>query len=93
MLESSPIELLSCVAGLELPAFVRQHTTVPLRRGITSYRAEAEHGSPENRSMLRFTRTRLTRPGAFFCRDCVAADQDFHERSYWRREHQTPGLH
>ncbi|MFA6179958.1 MAG: hypothetical protein WC696_10140, partial [Candidatus Methylopumilus sp.] len=38
--EVSCLELLSKVAGLELQAFVAQHTTLPLRRGITSYQPE-----------------------------------------------------
>ena len=88
----SKLELLSRMAHMELPQFVRQHTTMPFRRGITSYHPELEHGSSQNQSMLRYTGTRLSRPGAYLCADCVAADQDFHGVSYWRREHQTPGL-
>lgn len=92
-LAGSPIELLSRVAGIDLASFVRQHTTLPLRRGVAGTKADVDHGSAENRSLHQMSGTRQTRPGAFFCLDCVAADQDFHGRSYWRREHQTPGLY
>lgn len=89
----SPIDLLSRVAGIDLANFVRQHTTLPLRRGVASTKADVDHGSAENQSLHQMSGTRKTRPGAFFCLDCVSADHDFHGRSYWRREHQTPGLY
>lgn len=89
----SSIDLLRRVAGIDLQSFVRQHTTLPLRRGVAGPRALSEHGSIENHSLHRCSGMRQTRAGAFFCPDCVAADQDFHGRSYWRREHQTPGLY
>lgn len=90
--EVSTLELLSKVAAIELPLFVRQHSTLPLRRGITSYQPELLHGSEENRSMLWTTGMRLARTGAYFCAECVHEDQSFHGQSYWRREHQIPGL-
>ncbi len=85
------VELLSKVAGLELAKFVRQHTTLPLRRSISSYQTDLAHGSELNRSLLSNSGMRMARPGAYFCKECVNEDQDFHKESYWRRTHQIPG--
>lgn len=86
------IELLSKVAGTALTTFVREHSTLPFRRGITSYLPDLEHGSETNRTLLLHTGMRLARPGAYCCEQCAREDQDFHGQSYWRREHQSPGL-
>jgi len=90
--EVSCLELLSKVADVELPQFARQHSTLPFRRGITSYQPDLPHGSESNRSMLWTTGMRLARTGVYFCAECAKEDQDFHGQSYWRREHQLPGL-
>jgi len=86
------IQLLSAAAGMDLPGFVRDHTTLPLRRSITSYLTDLEHGSRKNLELIHCSGFRLNRPAAYLCHDCVWEDFDFHGRSYWRREHQTPGL-
>lgn len=86
------VELLRQVAGMTIEAFVCLHTTLPLRRGITSYRANLCHGDASSRSILWTSAIRTARPGAYFCPECVVADQDFHGVSYWRREHQIPGV-
>jgi hypothetical protein len=83
--------LLSRVSGLETQAFVQRHTTLPFRRGITSYMPTLTHGCESNDTILRNSGMRLARPGAYFCRECAEADQVFHGVSYWRREHQIPG--
>jgi hypothetical protein len=87
------VELLSRVAGIEPISFVRQHTTLPLRRGITSYQHSLEHGSPANRQILRLSAMRVARQGAYLCEDCVQSDQAILGRSYWRRAHQLPGIY
>ncbi len=86
------LQLLSVAAGVDLPAFVRDHTTLPLRRSITSYLTDLEHGSRSNLELVYSSGIRPNRPGAYLCHDCAWEDFDFHGRSYWRREHQTPGL-
>lgn len=83
--------LLSRVAGMRTEDFARRHTTLPLRRGITSYVPTLAHGCESNDTILRNSGMRLARPGAYFCRACAEADQGFHGMSYWRREHQIPG--
>lgn len=90
--EVSRLKLLSRIAGLSTRDFVMRHTTLPLRRGITSYLPDLPHGSSERRDMLWSTGMRLARTGAYFCKHCVHEDVPFHGRSYWRRAHQIPGL-
>lgn len=85
------VMLLSRAAGMDTEAFTLRHTTLPFRRGITSYMPTVAHGCESNQTILRHSAMRLARHGAYFCRKCVEADQDFHGVSYWRREHQIPG--
>ncbi|MBK0114089.1 MULTISPECIES: TniQ family protein [unclassified Delftia] len=84
-------ELLSCMAGMTTEHFAQRHTTMPLRRGITSYLPQLVHGSPERTSLLFVSGTLRKYPAAFFCEECVRADIHFHGTSYWRRDLQTPG--
>lgn len=90
--EVSRLELLRQVAGITLEAFACRHTTLPFRRGITSYHADLPHGDASSQGILWASGMRTARRGAYFCEACVAADQDFHGVSYWRREHQIPGM-
>jgi hypothetical protein len=90
--EAAPIELLAKVAHLDVPKFARLHTTLPLRRGIVYLKSNVPHGSQTERSLLWTTGIRVSRDGAYYCKDCVNEDQWFHGYSYWRREHQIPGL-
>ena len=83
--------LLSRVAGMAVPTFVKQHTTLPFRRGITSYQPELEHGCEESRTMLWSSGMRIARPGAYFCTHCVLADLANTGVTYWRRSWQLPG--
>jgi len=89
----SVIELLSQVAGVSLESFVQQHSTLAFRRAITSRRPDVEHGSIDNRSLLSSSGMRRARSAAYFCVDCIHADQAELIRSSWRREHQMPGLY
>ncbi len=85
------VVLLSKVAGMSVTEFVTHHTSLPLRRGITSYQPEVRHGCELNLRMLWSTAMRQAREGAYFCKHCVAEDLAFHGQSYWRRGHQIPG--
>lgn len=82
---------LSMAAGMSLSDFVRRHTLLPFRRAITSYLPDLTHGCESNPKLVRYSATRLARPGAFFCKFCVDEDLHFHGVSTWRREHQIPG--
>lgn len=90
--EVSRLELLSKVANLTVMDFVLRHTTLPLRRGITSYQADLPHGSDQNKRIWWSTAMRESRTGAYFCEHCAREDIGFHGRSYWRRSHQIPGM-
>ena len=84
-------ERLSHIAGLSSEQFAQNHTTVPLRRAITSFFPEIRHGSLDRQSLLYNSAMQLRYPAAYFCPHCVEADIEFHGVSYWRRDHQTPG--
>lgn len=90
--EVSRLELLSNVANLTVMDFVLRHTTLPLRRGITSYQADLPHGSDQNKRIWWSTAMRESRTGAYFCERCAREDVGVHGRSYWRRSPQTPGM-
>ncbi|MFC3626901.1 TniQ family protein [Vogesella amnigena] len=85
------VMLLSRLAELPIPTFVKQHTTLPFRRGITSYLPGLEHGSEQGRSMLWSSGMRIARPGAYFCVHCVLSDLTSTGVTYWRRIWQLPG--
>ncbi len=84
-------ELLSRMAGMTTENFAQRHTTLPLRRGITSYLPKLVHGCGERTSLLYISGTLRKYPAAFFCEECVRADIQFHGTPYWRRDLQTPG--
>lgn len=88
----SRLELLSKVANLTVMDFVLRHTTLPLRRGITSNQADLPHGSDQNKRIWWSSAMRESRTGAYFCEYCACEDVGFHGRSYWRRSHQIPGM-
>ncbi|WP_246071557.1 TniQ family protein [Inhella inkyongensis] len=87
------LKLLSTAAGMDLAGFVMNHTTLPLRRSITSYMPDLAHGCDSNLVLIHVSGKRSCREGAYLCPDCVWEDVDFHGRSYWRRAHQLPGVY
>lgn len=90
--EVSRLELLSATAQIDTEEFAKNHTTLPFRRGITSYFPYLIHGSKEKSSMLRTTAMRSAKPGAYCCSKCIEQDLETIGISYWRRKHQLPGL-
>lgn len=89
----STVELLAKLAGVDVAHFVRAHTALPLRRAVVATLPEVEHGCTSQRSLLWSMALRDSRPGAYLCTQCVQEDIGFHGMSYWRREHQLPGLY
>jgi hypothetical protein len=87
------VELLAKVAGMGVAQFVRDHTTLPLRRAVAARHEQFDHGDSERKSLLWSSALRDARPGSYFCVSCIHEDLDFHGTCYWRREHQLPGLY
>ena len=84
-------DLLCNLVGMESEEFSQRHTTLPLRRGITSYFPDVAHGAVARPTITAKNTVSRKHPAAFFCEQCAQADIAFHGMSYWRREHQTPG--
>lgn len=87
------VDLLAQASGIDVPGFVVRHTTLPIRRAVTSFRPDLQHGSGDGIALLWRSALQAARPGAYACPACVEEDLDFHGFSYWRRIHQIPGLH
>jgi hypothetical protein len=85
-------DYLSRSLNVPLKNFVSQHTTIPFRRAIASYEGKFAHGTYKNDSMLAYSGFRQTRKGSYFCRKCVSQDIRNFGFSYWRRDHQLPGV-
>lgn len=91
--EVPKIELLAKVAELETARFVRDHTAIALQCAFSATQLCVPHGSCDRPGLLWSVALRSLRPGAYFCTKCVHEDIEFHGMSYWRREHQLPGLY
>jgi hypothetical protein len=89
--EVSTAEMLAEVAGMNLHAFVADHTLLPLQRAVTRRAPGDLLGGKNWQSTLCVQAMRSMRPNAYLCPVCVKEDQGFHGFSYWRREHQMPG--
>ena len=85
-------DYLARALNISLKDFVCRHTTIPFRRSIASYDEKFAHGTYKNDSMLAYSGFRQTRKGSFFCEKCVNQDLLRLGFSYWRRDHQLPGI-
>ncbi len=84
----TPFERLAAVAGVS-PAHLRQHHTM---WPILAQRTAASSPIFEE-SLRRPSGVETVKAAACFCSDCAASDLSSYGRSYWRREHQLPGIY
>lgn len=84
-------DLLCRVSEMPSEKFTQRHTTLPLRRGITSYFPEVVHGGAARPVITAKNTVQGNYAAAFFCDQCAQEDIAFHGMSYWRRDHQTQG--
>jgi len=89
--ERSCLELLSLTADKSIEEFAQQHSTIPLRRAITSSLPNLIHGSSSRRTLLCNFGMVAVRNGAYFCVTCAKEDLAKYGVGYWHREHQIPG--
>ena len=92
--DKPPVFYLAAAAKVDVSAFVRGHTNIPVLR-ITvpkpQNQPDCDHGDPSQLAVLR--RFGMQKTGAArFCRECVKEDLGFHHVSYWRRAHQIAGV-
>lgn len=86
------IEAMAMFHGEPVGRFVGGHTMVPLIHAFSADGGAGDHGAPARRHLLPKTAFRALRAGAYLCQKCVEEDLDFHGMSWWRRDHQLPGL-
>lgn len=84
-------DLLCRVSEMPSEQFTQRHTTLPLRRCITSYFPEVVHGGLARPVITAKNTVQSNYVAAFFCEQCAQEDIAFHGMSYWRRDHQTQG--
>lgn len=85
------IELLASASRSDLNTFLRCHTLLPHRSFITD-KADRDSGFGTSRSVLWSQGMKILRTASYFCPQCVEEDISFHGQSYWRRQHQLPGM-
>lgn len=84
----APLEHLAEVAGVE-PRHIEHHHTLS---ALSGQRMVVRAGPPVGASSNSLG-NESTRPEMCLCTDCVASDLSNYGRSYWRREHQLPGMY
>lgn len=89
----STVELLATVAGMDVAQFAQAHTVFSFRRAVDTLSNGNGRGCRSRRSTRWSAAITDARAGAYLCTRCVEEDVDFHGMSYWRREHQLPGLY
>lgn len=92
-LQAAPIvSVVADICGMPVVDLVRFHTLTPfLRAFVLDESARYPHGS-DTRGHLRHAVMRLPKNKLNLCKACVAEDREFPRRTYWRRNHQIPGV-
>lgn len=70
--ELSRLEALSLFSQKPLLEFAQEHSTIPIRRAITSSMPDLRHGCESRRTLLCNFGMVAVRPGAYFCTHCAS---------------------
>lgn len=84
----TPLDRFAAVAGVAPGHLLQHHTLVP----VIANRMIAPP-SQASTSLRIALGSETVKEEACFCPDCVASDLSTYGRSYWRREHQLPGIY
>lgn len=80
------------LCGLAPEQYVALHTLVPYVRFITGDRNPPQFGAVESDPSTQKVALATQKKGWSICPSCVEEDMEFWGFSYWRRDHQLPGL-
>lgn len=85
--------LLAAACGLHPKFFLQLHTLMPYALAFTECGVGVNHMGRQERWMIHlFGFCDRSRAEPALCVDCVAEDNRYWGFSYWRREHQLPGI-
>ncbi|RTL25413.1 MAG: hypothetical protein EKK47_23490 [Burkholderiales bacterium] len=90
--QMSKVELLAMMAGIPLKAYVKAHSMLAVWRGVTGLSDVRDPEHDFHQGLLTYG-IRASRSALHYCPECAQADVAFHGMSYWRREHQIPGVY
>ncbi|MBU7440256.1 TniQ family protein [Paraburkholderia fungorum] len=85
-----PHQLVASAIGMDTSTYLRRHSLIPFLQLAAP--DEWSTGDFETPGAKKGTATSLARTNAYFCLDCIQSDRETQHFSYWRREHQLPGV-
>lgn len=80
------------VCGMRSEDYIRLHTLIPYARAVSRVDQMFPHGAAENDVATRRLAMLPPHRGWSVCVNCVDEDLKFWGFSYWRRDHQLPGV-
>jgi hypothetical protein len=85
-----PHQLVASAIGMDTSTYLRRHSLIPfLQLAAPDEWSTSDFETPGAKKGVA---TCLARPNAYFCLDCIQFDLETQHFSYWRREHQLPGV-
>ncbi|SIO71999.1 TniQ protein [Burkholderia sp. GAS332] len=85
-----PHQLVASAIGMDTSTYLRRHSLIPfLQLAAPDEWSTSDFETP---GAKKGTATSLARTNAYFCLDCIQSDRETQHFSYWRREHQLPGV-
>ncbi len=84
--------VVSNLFGLSVPALMQRHTTQPFCRAFPALEFGVKHGGEQRPRIVRRALTRELVPRPRVCADCAREDISYWGRSYFRCDHQLPGV-